>query len=485
MLGRKGGRTAVLIERPVPLHTTADPRGSRRRGPVRLPALAALLLAALVALTGLAASAPASVDAATISNLVARCSAVPMRASPWNSANLRKTLSSGARVTSDRTVAGGTWHTRCAGVTKTGSGWWRITMIGTRTVRSLYGVNYLYVPSSLLRVVSTVTTLYPGCDGAAIRTSATTTAKIKARLPLGAVVISNGLVAGAKWTTTCGGSSKGTRWFRITKIGGKTVKSLYGTTYVYAATGVLSSVLKAPAATPAPNPTPNPSATPSPTPTPNPAYLAGVDVSHWQGTIDWSAVAGSGIRFAFVKATEGICPTCTAYYTDATYATNRAGANAHGIVIGAYDFAQPSLVAGSAKADADYFVATAMPAMGDLAPVLDLEVTNNLSVANLTAWVKAWVAEVYAKTGVRATLYTSPAFWAKCMGGTSWFATNGYPVLWLAHWTTGQPTIPGATWGGNGWTFWQYSNQGSVPGIHARVDLDRYAGKDLSPFRIP
>ena len=479
----------MQIERHVPLHPTADPRRPRRRGPVRLPALVALLLAALVAVTGFAASAPTSVDAATISSLVARCDGVALRTSPRTTATLRKTLSSGGRVTADRTVTGSTWRTRCAGVARTGSSWWRITQIGTRSVHSLYGVNYLYVATSLLRVVSTVTTLYPGCDGAAVRTSASTTATIKGRLALGTVVVSNGTVAGARWTSSCGGSSTGTGWFRITSIGGRTVKSLYGTTYVYAATGVLSSVLKAPPPpTPAPDPsaTPGPTVSPAPTPTPNPNYLAGIDVSHWQGTIDWSAVAGSGIRFAFVKATEGICPTCTAYYTDPTFATNRAGANAHGVVIGAYDFAQPGLAAGSAKADADYFVAVATPAMGDLAPVLDLEVTNNLSVADLTAWVKVWVAEVYAKTGVRASIYTSPAFWAKYMGGTPWFGMNGYPVLWVAHWTTAaQPTVPGSAWGGKGWTFWQYSNQGSVPGIHARVDLDRYDGRDLSPFRIP
>ncbi len=88
--------------------------------------------------------------------------------------------------------------------------------------------------------------------------------------------------------------------------------------------------------------------------------------------------------------------------------------------------------------------------------------------------------------GVRATIYVSPAFWSKYLGGTSWFATNGYPVLWVAHWTTAtQPTVPGSTWGGYGWTFWHYSSQGSVPGINARVDLDRFNGVDLSAFRIP
>jgi GH25 family lysozyme M1 (1,4-beta-N-acetylmuramidase) len=485
----------VPIERPAPSRL-AIPRRIPL-GPERLRALTALVLAALVVLSGLAASAPASVDAAsgTTYSLATRCSGVPLRTSGWTSAPVRRTLPANARVVADRTLVKGRWHTVCAGVSASGSTWWHITSINGRTVRSLYGVAALDAPTSLFRVVATATTMYPRCDGAAVRTSASTTARIRARIPLGTVVTSAGRVAGVAWSSTCGGSAKGTAWYRVSRIGGKSVTSLYGVPYVYAASGVLSTVQKLPAATSAPTPTPtptpppagSPTATPAPIPTPNPDYLAGVDVSHWQGTIDWSKVAGSGVRFAFMKATEGICPTCTTYYTDPSYAANRAGANANGIVIGAYDFAQPSKAVGSAVADADAFLATAMPAMGDLAPVLDVETANGLTVADLTAWVQAWVAEVYARTGVRATIYVSPAFWAKYLGGTPWFGLNGYPVLWVAHWTTAaEPTVPGASWGGYGWTFWQYTNRGSVPGIgSARVDLDRFNGLDMSAFRIP
>ncbi len=209
-------------------------------------------------------------------------------------------------------------------------------------------------------------------------------------------------------------------------------------------------------------------------------------MSHWQGTIDWAKVAVSGKRFAFIKATEGICPTCTTYYTDPMYAINRAGANANGIVIGAYDFAQPSTTAGAAVADADFFVNTARPAHGDLLPVLDLEVTNGLSAANLQAWVQAWLAEVYARTGVRAAIYVSPSFWSTCMANSTWFATHGYQVLWIAHWTTASsPTVPASNWGGNSWAFWQYTSSGTVPGISGRVDLDRFHSSNLTPYKVP
>ena len=72
------------------------------------------------------------------------------------------------------------------------------------------------------------------------------------------------------------------------------------------------------------------------------------------------------------------------------------------------------------------------------------------------------------------------------MGNSTWFAKNGYDVLWIAHWTTASsPSVPAENWGGKSWTFWQYTSDGSVPGISGRVDLDRYNGTDLSKVLIP
>jgi GH25 family lysozyme M1 (1,4-beta-N-acetylmuramidase) len=83
-------------------------------------------------------------------------------------------------------------------------------------------------------------------------------------------------------------------------------------------------------------------------------------------------------------------------------------------------------------------------------------------------------------------IYMSPAFWRNKMADTQWFADNGYHVLWIAHWTTaGTPDLPANAWGGNGWTFWQYTSSGSVAGISGRVDLDRYNGTDFSRVRVP
>ena len=68
------------------------------------------------------------------------------------------------------------------------------------------------------------------------------------------------------------------------------------------------------------------------------------------------------------------------------------------------------------------------------------------------------------------------------MGDTDWFARNGYSVLWIANWTTAsQPAVPAGGWAGNGWSFWQHSSSGVVPGISGAVDLDRFNGSSLPP----
>lgn len=191
-------------------------------------------------------------------------------------------------------------------------------------------------------------------------------------------------------------------------------------------------------------------------------------------------MAASGKAFAFLKASEGTS------FVDTTYATNRAQAKAAGLVIGAYHFARPDATPGDAVAEADWFVATAAFARGDLRPVLDLETTGGLAPAALQAWVQAFMGEVYARTNVRAMLYFSPSFWSTNMGNTTSFALSGYDALWIAHWTTAaSPTVPASNWGGFGWTFWQYTSSGTVPGISGSVDLDRYHDTNFARVLIP
>ena len=220
-------------------------------------------------------------------------------------------------------------------------------------------------------------------------------------------------------------------------------------------------------------PHPHATPTPTPTPTPSPAYLAGIDVSYHQGTIDWGRVATAGKAFAFVRASAG---TLT---SDVAYETNRAGAHAAGIAVGAYHFGNPDSGPNDALNEARWFMQNAMVESGDLVPVLDLEVSNGLGATALTTWARTWLTEVESATGVRPLIYTTPNFWSSSMANTDWFAQNGYRV-WIAHWTSAsQPTIPAGNWGGHGWTFWQHSSTGSVPGVGGPVDLDRFNGSAL------
>ena len=91
-------------------------------------------------------------------------------------------------------------------------------------------------------------------------------------------------------------------------------------------------------------------------------------------------------------------------------------------------------------------------------------------------WVRAWLAEVGTRLGgVHAMIYTSPSFWQTSMGDSTWFANNGYSILWVAHWTSNSsPSVPASNWGGHSWTFWQWTSCTHVNGISGCVDGDRY-----------
>lgn len=202
-------------------------------------------------------------------------------------------------------------------------------------------------------------------------------------------------------------------------------------------------------------------------PAPEGDRLAGIDVSHWQGTVDWTRVAGSGVAFAFIKATEG------GDYTDPAFAANWAGAARAGVARGAYHFYRPQT---DAAAQAQHFLRTVQPRAGDLPPVLDVEVTDGRSAAQIAAGVRTWLETVERATGRRPIVYTRASFWSGQMGG----GFGAYP-LWVAHYGAAEPNIPG-DW--DRWTFWQHSDGGRVAGISGDVDLNWFAGdgSDLQAF---
>ena len=205
--------------------------------------------------------------------------------------------------------------------------------------------------------------------------------------------------------------------------------------------------------------------------------VPGIDVSMWQGDVDWSAVGSTQTRFVIMRATRGNT------YDDPRYAEYLAEASANGLVVGAYHRAKVGVGAGDAKDEADHFVDVAQNAAGDVLPALDIEEHNGLTVPQLTDWVRTWLARVYSRTGVRAMIYSSPHFWRTYLGDTTWFADHGYP-LWIAHWRVPSPMVPAADWGGHGWTYWQWTSTGRVSGIGPNVDRDRFNGTGLRRGKI-
>ena len=255
------------------------------------------------------------------------------------------------------------------------------------------------------------------------------------------IITSSGNVTGTAWEAECNDLVSGTSWLKVTAVGGQSVSSLYGVNVVYAASGLFQPI------------------------TTTSSYREGIDISHWQGTIDWRQVAAAGKSFAIAKATEGVG------YRDDTYARNKAGAMSNGLKFGAYHFARPE---NDPIREADWFVDNADYEQGMLIPTLDLERTGGRGPTGLTNWTKSWLQRVEERLGVKAMIYMSPYFWRTNLNDTRWFADNGYDVLWVAHWHVAVPQPPAENWGGKGWTFWQYTSDGRVPGISGRVDLNRY-----------
>jgi lysozyme len=196
------------------------------------------------------------------------------------------------------------------------------------------------------------------------------------------------------------------------------------------------------------------------------SYLPGIDVSHWQGVINWDAVRNAGIRWCYCKATEGTG------FVDSRCARNLSEMRRVGIVRGTYHFGHPNT---SAVNQARHFVTTSRNANGGtlsglLQLCLDIEHTDGLGPAAVWSWVQAFIAEIKRLTPRPGTIYTSPSFWINQVGNPT---SNLNCPLWIAHWGVSSPTVPRA-WAGVSWAFWQYTSTGSVPGISGNVDRDRF-----------
>lgn len=142
--------------------------------------------------------------------------------------------------------------------------------------------------------------------------------------------------------------------------------------------------------------------------------LPGIDVSHYQGTINWSSVAAGGVQFAYMKTTDGTT------YTDPTFAANYNGSYNAGIIRGAYHCARPNASSGAAQAN--FFLAhggrgsadgKTLPGLLDLENVAGQNECYNLSAAQMSAWIADFSNTYHAATTRYPVIYSRPT------GGTT------------------------------------------------------------------
>jgi lysozyme len=188
--------------------------------------------------------------------------------------------------------------------------------------------------------------------------------------------------------------------------------------------------------------------------------VPGVDVSQFQGQIDWVQVREAGFLFGFARCSSGLTE-------DSQFAANYEGMRKAKMIRGAYQYFRPSL---DPVAQANLILdrmGKLMP--DDLPPVLDVESTDGLTAAAIGDAVRAWVSTVVERTGSAPIIYTSARFWG-FLGLTS----NFDALLWVAQWNVALPHPLPAGW--TDWSFWQDTDSGSVPGIAGAVDLNWWNG---------
>lgn len=193
-----------------------------------------------------------------------------------------------------------------------------------------------------------------------------------------------------------------------------------------------------------------------------PEVCAGVDVSIYQGEIDFDRVRESGVKVVYIRAGEG------ADYTDPTFARNAAGARAAGLHYGFYLYVTARSEA-EAREQADFFAGLIRGKGYDCRPAMDFEDFSGLSVRAVNAIGLAFLERLAEATGTTPLLY-SDAYAADAVWGN---ALGAYP-LWAADYGPDEPDVTSGHWAG--WTGFQYADDGRVPGIPDDVDLDRFTG---------
>ncbi|CAN5917476.1 hypothetical protein BH11BAC7_BH11BAC7_37160 [soil metagenome] len=207
--------------------------------------------------------------------------------------------------------------------------------------------------------------------------------------------------------------------------------------------------------------------------------IYGIDVSHHNGTINWTKVKSAvpHVSFVYIKATQGIG------YKDPASAVNANGASAAGIKIGYYHFASlnnTTDVAKDAMNEADWFDATmkTLPASA-LLPVLDIETNEKqLTTQQVQLWISSFLSRMKALGHTNMMLYSYKPFFDDNLPVNHPFSAI---PLWLAQYrNVAAPSLP------HGWTnctVWQYSAKEKVSGINADCDMNK-AMKDFLELMV-
>lgn len=192
-------------------------------------------------------------------------------------------------------------------------------------------------------------------------------------------------------------------------------------------------------------------------------HLHGIDVSHYQGRIDWRAVSrDKNVGYVYIKATE------SNYMVDDTYEYNLSEARRNGIKVGSYHFFRPGV---SAAGQFAIFKRVIDKKKQDLLPLIDVEVTSGVSIETLHARLQEFLRLVTEEYGRRPVIYTGRNFYNKYFAGYSFY--KPYLFMIAMYNTTEQPYLSN----GDDYVIWQYSCKGQINGIRGEVDLSRFVGR--------
>lgn len=182
--------------------------------------------------------------------------------------------------------------------------------------------------------------------------------------------------------------------------------------------------------------------------------INGIDVSNWQGEVDFSQVKNAGYEIVYIKATEG------EHTPDAFFEVNYANAKANGMKIGVYHFLQGNE---SGVDQANFLYSRIKDKEIDCKIAIDVEVTNGANADTLSQIVCDFADTITSLTKMNVVLYTYTSFLTNNLNNT----INKYP-LWIAEYGVSNPSV-------NNYIGWQYSENGTVAGCpNGNTDLDYF-----------